>query len=333
MIKIKISIPNSAPPIIRQTHLSNGKWDDCIFYINTSVKECDYWFVLDEIETADKTICSPQNIVLITGEPPFVKLYSHKYTNQFSKILTCQKNLLKKKKSECSIPALPWMVGAKMQAEVSLWDRNNYLDYDFFKQELSVTKKDKVAVITSNKSFTKGHRNRLAFILGLKEEMPHYIDIFGSGFNKIADKYDILSNYKYALVIENCEYPNYWTEKLADAYLSQTFPFYSGCPNIDSFFDRKAFERLNLNDIASAKNKIKMAIETDLYSERSEKIIQAKKLILDKYNLFAMIADFVKKDQLFCREKEVCECSINPLGRTIDTRIRTRILKHLGLEF
>ena len=81
MINIKVSIPDSAPPIIRQTPNSSAKWGDCCFYINTDVAECDYWFVLDELNDTEKTICPSENLILITGEPPYVKLYPHKYVD------------------------------------------------------------------------------------------------------------------------------------------------------------------------------------------------------------------------------------------------------------
>lgn len=332
MIKIKVSIPNSAPPIIRQTPDSSAKWGDCYFYINTPVEECDYWFVLDELDDTEKTICSAKNIVLITGEPPYVKLYPHKYVDQFSHVLTCQRNLLRKEKACCSNPALPWMVGARLKSLPAEWDMNDYLDYNFFDEEHLLNKKDKMVVITSNKTITKGHRQRLDFVLGLKERIPELMDIYGAGFDKVDDKYDILSMYKYSLVMENCRYLDYWTEKLSDAYLSLTFPFYSGCPNLDSYFDKRAFEVLDLGDIDKMAVKIQDAIKSDLYFHRNTDILSAKKDVLDKYNLFAMMSDFVSKNETKDQMDLKTECTVYPLYRTFETRVRTRVLKYWGWE-
>ena len=332
MIKIKVSIPNSAPPIIRQTPDSSAKWGDYCFYINTDVEECDYWFVLDELNNIERTICPLENIVLITGEPPYVKLYPHKYVDQFSSVLTCQKNLLRRRNAHSSNPALPWMVGATLKSLPAEWDMNNYLDYNFFNENHLLNKKDKMVVITSNKAMTKGHRQRLDFVLGLKERIPDLMDVYGAGFNKVDDKYDILSTYKYSLVMENCKYPDYWTEKLSDAYLSLTFPFYFGCPNIDSYFDKKAFEILDLRDIDKMVIKIEDAIKSDLYSCRKNDVLSAKNNVLDKYNLFAMMSDYVSKKEIEGPRKLKTECTIYPLYRTFETRIRSRILKYWGWE-
>lgn len=332
MIKIKVSIPHSAPPIIRQTPNSSARWGDCCFYINTDIEECDYWFVLDELNQIEKTYCPLGNVVLITGEPPSVKLYPHKYVDQFSSVLTCQRNLLRRENALCSNPALPWMVGAQLKSLPAEWDMENYLDYNFFNEEHVLNKKDKIVVITSNKTMTRGHRQRLDFVLGLKERIPELMDIYGAGFNKVDDKYDILSMYKYSLVMENCRYRDYWTEKLSDAYLSLTFPFYSGCLNLDSYFDKSAFEIFDLEDIDKITLKIKNAIKSDLYSCRKHNILSAKKDVLDKYNLFAIMSDYVSKNEMKGKKGVKTECKIQPLYRTFETRVRTRILKYLGWE-
>lgn len=99
MINIKVSIPDSAPPIIRQTPNSSAKWGDCCFYINTDVAECDYWFVLDELNDTEKTICPSENLILITGEPPYVKLYPHKYVDQFFTCFDVSEEFVKEGKS------------------------------------------------------------------------------------------------------------------------------------------------------------------------------------------------------------------------------------------
>ena len=62
--------------------------------------------------------------------------------------------------------------------------------------------------------------------------------IFGKGINGFEDKWDTLRDYKYHIVIENSSFDDYWTEKLADNYLAECFPFYHGCKNINKYFDK-----------------------------------------------------------------------------------------------
>lgn len=333
MIKVKISLPYSAPPIIRQTKGNKGIWDNCEFFINSTVEECDYWFVLDELESKESTLCPPENIILITGEPPFVKLYPQKYIKQFAKLFTCQNNLLHKKNAICSIPVLPWMVGAKLKTIPHIWDTNNYLDYDFFCKECYTERKDKVAVITSNKVITKGHKKRLEFILNLKQEIPDLLDIFGAGFVHIDDKFDVLSQYKYSLVIENCEYANYWTEKLADTFLCETFPFYNGCPNILDYFSEQSLEIIKFEDVKYIAKFMKTNIENNCYQDAITSLKEAKNLILNKYNLFAYISDYIQQQEKK-HDKNLlkCQCDIYPYQITNELRIRSRILRYLRVE-
>ncbi|MCD8044114.1 MAG: glycosyltransferase family 10 [Bacteroides sp.] len=157
-------------------------------------------------------------------------------------------------------------------------------------------KTDKVVVITSNKTFTKGHKKRLEFVYKLKEILGEKLDIYGTGFQPISDKYEVMRYYKYALVIENSFIENYWTEKLADAYLSECLPFYYGCPNIDNYFSRNEIMPIDINNAYQSITIIKSALETDLYTNLKCNIKQAKNKILDKYNLFFLIANFVNSD-------------------------------------
>lgn len=49
------------------------------------------------------------------------------------------------------------------------------------------------------------------------------------------DKLRTLSFYRFALVMENCIFPGYITEKLFDAMLAGTVPIYLGAPDIEDF--------------------------------------------------------------------------------------------------
>lgn len=62
-------------------------------------------------------------------------------------------------------------------------------------------------------------------------------DSAGRGYAPFEDKQDGLAPYKFSVVIENTQEPNYFTEKIVDAVLCETVPIYWGCPNIAEFFD------------------------------------------------------------------------------------------------
>ncbi|MEZ6050382.1 MAG: hypothetical protein R3C02_03185 [Planctomycetaceae bacterium] len=45
-----------------------------------------------------------------------------------------------------------------------------------------------------------------------------------------------VSDYRYHVAVENHIAEHHWTEKLADAFLGATLPFYFGCPNASDYF-------------------------------------------------------------------------------------------------
>lgn len=145
-----------------------------------------------------------KKILLCICEPASVKLYSSKYINQFGNIVSFRNFSRYKGNTISSFPLLPWMVGSKFDFDLKAWDKDNFLDYDTLQQRVTCDKKNKVAVITSNKTLTRGHRQRLDFILKLKSIIPDLLDIYGEGFDFVIDKYDIYSKYKYVLAFENC---------------------------------------------------------------------------------------------------------------------------------
>lgn len=295
-IKVKISCLHDMPPLLRQLPDKSTILGNCEFLINTNERDCDFFFVLHGVERSEPAKCPSENVVLVTGEPESVFRYPSKYLKQFGCVLTCQQSLLKKKKTLKSIPASPWFVGAKMLSRNPwVWDEKNYLDYNYFHLKNADNHIDKLAIITSNKTITKGHRRRLDFIYKLKEFLPDLVDIYGSGFTPIKDKYEIYSKYKYALIIENSSYPDYWTEKIADCYLSNCFPFYIGCPNIKTYFPDSSLEELSFDNLEYAVKAIKEAIMNDRYNRVKLVLKEAKRMVLDKYNIFFVILQHIEQ--------------------------------------
>jgi hypothetical protein len=72
------------------------------------------------------------------------------------------------------------------------------------------------------------------------------IDGYGETFNrKVKFKREILCNYKYSIVIENCAEPGYFTEKLLDCIASYCAPIYYGDPDIGQIFDIPTFKTMD----------------------------------------------------------------------------------------
>ena len=287
MIKVKISTSFPDFPILRQTPGSNGVWGNCKFIVNQDIKDCDWWVVYDGLLRNEKVQCPPGNTILITGEPPGVRKYDKKFLNQFATIVTCHRDI-KHPNVIYTQQGMPWHVGRRVNADSTV---SYSKDYDEL-QTIDVSKKDRlISIISSNKTFTKGHRERLIFVKRLSEHFGSMLDVFGHGLCDVEDKWDIISGYKYHIVIENSACPDYWTEKLSDAFLGGSYPLYYGCPNISDYFPGEALTSIDIGDFEGAVVIIEKAIENLQYEKSIEDIYWARKLVLDRYNLFAVLSN------------------------------------------
>lgn len=82
-----------------------------------------------------------------------------------------------------------------------------------------------------------GWRSRLATVIKKLDPPP------------CEDKKEIISQYKFAICLENMTYPGYVTEKIIDCFVAEVIPVYSGAPDISDFVPNGAF--VNLNDFES----------------------------------------------------------------------------------
>jgi hypothetical protein len=84
-----------------------------------------------------------------------------------------------------------------------------------------------VSVIVSDKSRTPFQQQRLKLVDYLASKIPE-IQVFGVGSKPVADKADVLSQFRYHIAVENSAHEGYWTEKLSDPVLMRDFVFYGG---------------------------------------------------------------------------------------------------------
>jgi len=110
------------------------------------------------------------------------------------------------------------------------------------KRKLTRTKKKFACIFLSNP-----HPFRLEMVKKLRENFE--VDVFGSySGNPVAHKIDVSKDYMYTICFENDLYPGYITEKILEAYVSETVPIYWGdfgndvSFNPDSFFNLSSFE-------------------------------------------------------------------------------------------
>jgi hypothetical protein len=144
-------------------------------------------------------------------------------------------------------------------------------------------KSKEVSIILSAKRSTIGHMIRHEI-----HQKYNYIDSFGY-HNPIENKITALKDYRFSLIIENCQKDYYFSEKLIDCFITGTIPIYWGCPSIGEFFDINGmliFNKISDLDLIMGK------LNEDLYLSKiksiksnfevSKKYLVADNLIYEK---------------------------------------------------
>jgi hypothetical protein len=276
MISVKVSNPYIPSTIHRQTPKKEKVWGNCKFYINQDVDECDYWIILNNVSKKETVKCPSANTILFALEPPFIQKYKPAFLNQFSKVVSCQKNI----KHKDIIHTLTTV----------FWHLNK--TYDNLANTHFVKKTKLISIITSNKAFTEGHRRRLHFAYRIKEYFGDSIDLFGRGIRPFDDKWGVLAPYKFSIAIENGNYSDYISEKLTDCFLTYTFPLYCGCPNAEQYFHTNSFVRIDINDFDQSRRIIESILSNEqFYNDHFQALEKSREKTLNQYNFFPLVAN------------------------------------------
>lgn len=284
MYTIKVTTPFPRWPLTRQTPGSSGHWGNCRFVVDQPLDKCDAWFVLEDLCSEEQTWCPQGNTLFVAFEHSEVRHYSARFLGQFQRVLTCNDKIHHPGLIRSQL-GFGWHVGVDRVSDRAT------VGFDELTQMKDISKSALLSTVCSDKAMTRAHRQRLIFTETLKDHFGSNIAIFGRGLNEIADKWDAIHPYRYHIVIENGSYDDWWTEKLADAFLGFSFPFYWGCPNAESYFPKGSFTRIDIYKPAEAIQTIEMAISQDIDRVMSSQILEARARVLNHYNIFAVLSD------------------------------------------
>jgi hypothetical protein len=271
----------------RQTDNTSLVFGNYRFRFN-SPSRSDILLVYDDIPKNHILHTPPKNTILFTAEPQEIKTYHPNYLKQFDFVVTSQDNL-KHPHITRQHTALPWMIGIYPKSvEEKLPDTPKDFNKIKYPKKQSV-----VTAIISSKNKTPDHKQRLLLVNALKQKLGNQMQLFGNGINKVPDKWIALAPAKYQLVIENSRHNDYWTEKLADAFLGETYPLYWGAPNISEYFSDESLTPINIYDIDGTLQLLQKCFNNDTFKKNYSHIRKAKHQILEKYNFFQTVIDFV----------------------------------------
>ena len=265
------------PDLRRQTPNLDGRWGD-IRITEEPVAECDLLIVLNSPRRDIRVRVPEGNKWLFTQESPIEQYRWHQDSfRYFDRIFTFWDKSVAAR-IEHAQTALPWHIGRNYPQLKALT-----------RDEAVATKRDGVSWVTSNATHKEGHRLRMKFKDYLVDE-GFAFHLYGRGFDPIDDKFDALFPYKYSIAIENYACDDYWTEKLADCFLSWTVPIYAGATNVLQYFPANAMIAIDPSDPAGALRTIRTAIDDDHFGRHLDAIHEARELVLERYQFFPNVA-------------------------------------------
>lgn len=263
-------------------------WGRCRFDFNPEAGgRADFAVVLYNARPYDRFHCAPENTLFIAGEPLEKKLYPQAFYRQFGHVVDSHAES-RHPRLHVSALGLNWHVGLDQATHAYRYG------YDHLAGLARPEQENRIAVVCSNASKTEGQRRRLALLEALKQRLGDRLVHFGRGFAPIDDKMEAILPYRFHLVLENCVLPNYWTEKLADAYLGWAYPVYLGCPNVDAYLPREALVSINGLDADSVARRIAELLDAPLGREREAALAEARHRVLNVYNPFAWAAHWAE---------------------------------------
>jgi hypothetical protein len=264
---------------------------NCEFIFDIHARDYDWLVVYDRFPSvsgerfslwSEELACPPENTLFVTVEPSSIKSYEPVFLNQFGHVLTGhEKWSIDHPGVIRSQPALRWFYGAGNVKCKTL---------DQMLEEEPILKSRLISTVCSTKQQKHTlHHKRYDFTQKLKAAIPE-LDVFGRGVKPMKDKAEAIDPYRYHIAIENHRCDHHWTEKVSDAFLGWSLPLYYGCTNLKEYFPEDSFIEIDINNLPETVSIIRNLLHSDEYEKRLPAIIKSRNLILNHYNLFAVVS-------------------------------------------
>ena len=278
-IRVKFLSKNGIKAFHFET-LAHG-YPEIDYVFNVAARDYDWLVVYDDLpakederfsQAEEALACPPENTILITYEPSSIKIYSDDYTRQYGYVLTSQEaeHLPHPGRVDCP-PVGYWYYGD----ETDLIDATS-----------PPIKTDDVSIFLSTKADGHTmHRLRHEFSRGLTDHFGDKMERFGKAYNFVEKKSEGLDRFRYTVALENHIGDHHWTEKLSDAFLGFTLPFYAGSPNAADYFPEDSFVSLNMYDLSGSIEIVERSIRDDIFTQRLPAIIEARRRVIETHSL------------------------------------------------
>ena len=258
------------------------------FILDPAARSYDWFVVYDDLPRnrgerfplgSETLTCPPENTILLTYEPSSVKYYGDDYAAQFAYVLTSHEpGTLSHAGRHDAPPVGKWLYGGAADA---------------LRHTSPPPKTKQVCVFLSAKRMGHTlHRKRFFFQKPLTRLLPE-LDVYGKDVRHVEKKAECLDHYRYTIAIENHVGPHHWTEKLSDSFLGYCLPFYFGCPNAAAYFPEESFIPIDIEDPHAAASTIREAMAGGEYERRLPAIVEARRRVVEEYNLANVVGDVI----------------------------------------
>ncbi len=247
----------------------------------------DWLVVFDDLLAPLQTLVPWSRRIVFLSEPPILKRYALRYLNQFGTVVgPVPVGRGYKGRVVIQQPALPWYCGVS-------WRDGTALGWEALGRHPVKTRR--ISVVASAKDWRPQYKARLLFVDKLKEALGDELDVFGRGVRPIDDKAEAIGPYRYHVVLENNTIDHFWTEKLADAYLGEAFPIYSGGGQLARYFDPQSFATIDVSDPDRAVADVVKLLADDP-AARVQPLLQAMhERLMKEHNVFAVCERIVRQ--------------------------------------
>lgn len=283
MTVVRIAKDWDWPDLMRQSPGGKGEWGGCRFTLEDEA--CDVLLLLNNrMKRGLKARC-PGNRVWVLMQEPYVKGFTDWMVERqepFSRVLTSHPRG-DSRKHVVSHPAVPWHVSRS-------FDQLSAMEIPGKTRTLSW--------IVGNAMDLPGHFQRLDFLRILRQERDIPAELFGRAVRPIDDKWDGLAPYRFSLAVENAVCSDYWTEKVADCFLSWTIPIYHGCPNLSGYFPANSFVPIDIRNPREALAVIRRVVSggRDEWERRRPALEEARRRLLHEHQFFPHVTSMVKRE-------------------------------------
>lgn len=306
------------PDLFRQTPKGSGAFDGVHFVACPSGEPIDWLVSLNNRFNAPVSVQVPANRVVALMQEPFVPGFTDwmdRGLDAFSLVLSSHRPS-RCRQWEATHPAVAWHVNRSFDQLVAM----------------QVPDKPRLASwICGGARALPGHRDRLSFLKRLQGNARVPVDLFGRATTPIDDKWDGLAPYMYSLAVENTVAEDYWTEKVADCFLSWTCPIYHGAPNLSKYFPPESFIRIDIRRPREALETVRevLAGGDREWRNRREAIAEARELVLHRWQLFPYLA------QRLARAADApgpsCTVTIPAYRKSLRSSLRRRAQRWKGI--